>query len=150
MADKKISFGIIATKRWVTSLIHEVLKKLDKNLINKPHLWEVGKEYDFGDNTYGQRFTGVAKTTTINTAASAVLDTRYPLGTISFIALGGITSNAKGSTDFAIPMSPGGVSSSQSVWMSCNATALYLHIVGHNANNIGDIPYDVWLLYNKK
>ena len=50
------------------------------NLINRPDLWEVGTEYDFGSGLYGQRFAGTfgeptqvdrRLTYAVNTAVSA-------------------------------------------------------------------------------
>jgi len=44
------------TKQEVDDLIQANI--VNPSLVNSPHLWTVGTEYDFGDGSYGQRFTG--------------------------------------------------------------------------------------------
>lgn len=74
----KSNVGILATKDWVISLINKVIKKgfngYSVAFINKPNLWEPGKEYDFGDGVYGQRFTGNMPTIAAGKSWSRIID----------------------------------------------------------------------------
>jgi len=57
------------TKQEVNDLIQANI--VTPGLVNSPHLWVVGTEYDFGDGSYGRRFTGTvtgAANTRLNSA----------------------------------------------------------------------------------
>ena len=69
------AFGSSITTRPQWSIIRQG----NSNLIDRPDLWTVGTEYDFGDGLYGQRFTGAVTTGT--TAATKFGQNTYMIYT---------------------------------------------------------------------
>ena len=120
-------------------------------LVLSPHLWEPGKEYDFGDGSFGQRFVG-----TITAAANSVvnvtlLDPTVPR--ISPISCGGWV-QMNGSTGWVFKsIILGGDSTFQSnSWASLvagqeNSSSLGLY--SKNNQSRTNVPYDIWVRYTK-
>ena len=55
--DAQVTTKTTYSSSKIESLINKILKKGDQTLINRPDQWEVGKEYDFGNGLYGQRYS---------------------------------------------------------------------------------------------
>lgn len=119
-------------------------------LLNKPNLWVPGTEYDFGDNLYGQRFTGTYSTTQMIDTSILLCNT---FETISIIETGGqIQEQSESSTPWYNPIpyafNRGSSGYSQAVpWFDNGNKAIKLQITMPKAQT--DAPYDVWVKYTK-
>ncbi|MDR1300197.1 MAG: hypothetical protein LBK50_00660, partial [Candidatus Nomurabacteria bacterium] len=104
--------------------------------INRPDLWEVGKEYDFGSNLYGYRQTGT--TPSLDGTITLVTDTS------SFIAFGGYITNI---TPDDCPVGYTVNSNNYSRAFRHPADKNFnIYIVGPQMNSR---PYDIWVTYKK-
>lgn len=122
----------------------EQLANLQKSseLINRPDLWVVGTEYDFGGGLYGQRYAGtesysqnVIKTTVLDASLTALS---------GILAFGGsITYNTY--QQLALPYMDNSV---QFVVQSIPNTGLCL-IGKTTESGKNNVPYTVWALYKK-
>lgn len=126
-----------------------VAQKDPVSMINKPNLWEPGKEYDFGDGVYGQRYIGTYKSNaTKYQMTQIVLETTW--SGYQIIQCGG-----------GIQYEPNGVlqlgfsGNNQDGERNTFSTGLY----GFRGSTLGvnvqiaqvnqTYSYDVWLLYTK-
>jgi hypothetical protein len=134
-----------ANKKYVDDLIQANI--VAPGLVNSPHLWEVGTEYDFGDGSYGRRTTGA-----ITAAANIRNDTVLFSGVNKYIDSGGWFSwSGTGETNSTINLN--------STFGNNMAT---LHIISglHFSGNVLNFvtisyaartnsPYDIWVRYTK-
>lgn len=118
-------------------------------LMNKPNLWVVGQEYDFGDGLYGQRFTGSVTHTAKHTAQDVVLTSTIP---DLLISSGGKWN--RGTTNWTLSIgqiSPVSTSTSGDIDLS---SAVVIDpkrglLVRFYNNNSQTSTYDIWVKYTK-
>lgn len=117
--------------------------------INKPNLWEPGKEYDFGDGVYGQRYIGTYKSNaTKYQMTQIVLETTW--SGYQIIQCGG---GIQYEPNAVLQLGFGG--NNQDGERNTFSTGLY----GFRGSTLGvnvqiaqvnqTYSYDVWLLYTK-
>jgi hypothetical protein len=119
-----------------------------QNLINRPDLWEVGREISFGGNLYGRRFTGNASlvpnvTTTINLVS---------IPRINIVDAGGRVQYWAGDSNhslFATAVTPGAgtVSYTSSVHWVAAENRIELRL--YSGSTSPSAPYDIWVLYTR-
>lgn len=146
-----INVGIIATKRWVISLINKALKKYDIHEIHRPWEWTPNEEIDFGDGLYGMRRKQVYPSTG---SFLLVEDLDISPGAEDYIVTWGGKFTAYNGNHWALPASyTGGDIKSSSVfaeiWQSGTTgdKKVYLQISG-NTGQAGK-GVDVWVLYHR-
>jgi hypothetical protein len=110
--------------------------------INRPDLWTVGVEYDFGNNLYGQRIIGYS------TSASGGPRTPYQI-----IDIKSTTTKLIGSGGFAVLKNKDpnyiyqvAIPSGETFVSQDNTFGMVLDIA---AGDRTDAPYDVWVIYKK-
>lgn len=118
-------------------------------LMNKPNLWVVGQEYDFGDGVYGQRFTGSVTHTATHTAQDVVLTSTIP---DSLISSGGKWN--RGSTYWTLPIgqtTPVAISTNGDIdLLSAIAIDPTRGLLVRFYNNVAQTStYDIWVKYTK-
>lgn len=118
-------------KTWSSQKIY------DTNFMNRPDLWTVGTEYDFGEGLYGQRYTGTLSVTTTATAYS--IDDNFD-GT-HFICCGGDVYFSSFGVSLQFPFSDPGTYLQLQINSGLKITA--------KAYNNSSFPYDIWVLYTK-
>lgn len=117
--------------------------------INKPNLWEPGKEYDFGDGVYGQRFTGSVTHTAAHTPQDIVLTSTIP---DSLISSGG--NWKRGSSKWTLPIGQiSAVAVSDRIYIDLSSTIVIdskrgLLVIFYN-NGAQTSTYDIWVKYTK-
>ena len=114
-----------------------------------PHKWVVGTEYDFGDGTFGKRYTGNLSVA-MNTPLSTVLDSAFT--GIKISKSGGDwdlgNSGRQSVKGTAITGTPGNISISFSSTIFINGVNLYINTFVA-ATTRTNAPYDVWVIYTK-
>ena len=131
---------IASNSRENITISKEEYEKL--KLINKPNLWEVGKEYNFQDNVYGQRFMGNMSG---NNGYIDLLPYSTTLIWNNMLNYGGIVECSDGighEEKFQLGMN---YSTSYRFDLCINRRGLELTYVHPKSVN----SYDVWVLYTK-
>lgn len=147
----KSNVGILATKDWVISLINKVIKKgfngYSVAFINKPNLWEPGKEYDFGDGVYGQRFTGSVTHTAAHTSQIVELTSTIP---DSLISSGGKWYRGSTAWTYSIGQTEA-ISTSGAINLSSTIAIVPKRglLVKFYNNSAQTSTYDIWVKYTK-
>lgn len=102
--------------------------------MQKPNTWEIGKEYDFGDGIYGQRFEGEGSK---KTGRHWVTFATKPNGYKFILSSGGYIT----ATDNSI-INPGIYAPD---WYFAIEDFQYVY----NRGDYGDKNYNIWILYTK-
>ena len=108
-------------------------------LINSPHLWEIGREYEFCDGTFGQRFTG-----TITIAANTDHTVNFDLGATRIVTSGGYFFNTRWRWEIGHYQTPNVFS--RVLMDAQNGFASFMS--RHDAART-NAPYDIWIRYTK-
>ncbi|MCL2576615.1 MAG: hypothetical protein FWE27_01000 [Defluviitaleaceae bacterium] len=134
--DEGMRFAIIA----INSLLPD--------LMNSPHLWEIGTEYKFADGSYGQRFAGTI-TADSNVEIETSLSSNLNSSNASIISCGGWWDFGNG---YRIPI---GASIGGRYHAIVGLTPLnhpgggsLVFFTSRNSVRI-DAPYDIWVRYTK-
>ncbi len=138
----------------MSETVHEALKELSLDaaasaVLNRPDLWAIGEEYDFGSNLYGRRFAGSITSAADTQATSTLLPAATAVAVDRLIEAGGhweLAENRKASVCAYQTSSVGGkiVSSSISFVASGDLALLTVSTTARSAR-----PYDVWVKYTK-
>ena len=115
-------------------------------LMNKPNLWVVGQEYNFGDGVYGQRFTGnVAHT------GKGTRDVNLISGIANMISSGGYWDRGVNKTK--VPVNASIIDSGATsgvIAISCTLNQINSDLTVRFLNNsAGTSTYDIWVKYTK-
>ena len=121
-------------------------------LLNKPNLWEVGKEYDFGDGVYGQRFTGRI---TVNAKVGSDVILTDSISNVNPVSIGGWIAwdSNDGSKTNRVPINTAEGNNSSPIeailYFNDAAGANGIHLHSYSFRNRTNAPYDIWILYTK-
>jgi len=112
---------------------------------NAPNLWPVGIELDFGDGSFGQRFTG-------NITAAADTNVEIPLAThtsiVDIVDCGGsIHFAANSKMAFGHTLSVSGYT----VWgtSSLDISGMGMRLQSRFTQARSNMPYNIWVIYSK-
>lgn len=121
----------------------EQLANLQKSseLINRPDLWVVGTEYDFGGGLYGQRFT-----TTVTANANEQVSVTLMNQNVKILSYGGTFNVGAPNSDFPVPYISDSGEWASSVWSNSTPICRFVSKTGLARTNA---PVDVWMLYKK-
>ena len=115
-------------------------------LMNKPNLWVVGQEYDFGDGVYGQRFTG-----NVAHAGKGTRDVNLISGIANMISSGGYWDRGVNKTK--VPVNASIIDSGATsgvIAISCTLNQINSDLTVRFLNNsAGTSTYDIWVKYTK-
>ena len=114
---------------------------------NNPNTWSIGVEIDFGDGTFGRRYTGTISAA-INTLHNQVL---FNTPRINIVNVGGQLQYWTAESNFPIGASLGTTTGTlthfSAIFWSAGDNTVTLRSQSASART--NAPYDVWIRYTK-
>ncbi|MCL2110421.1 hypothetical protein FWH30_02480, partial [Microgenomates group bacterium] len=116
-----------------------------QDIINRPELWDVGREYDFGSDTFGQRFTDDI-TAAANVSANVMLDTNADVAEL--IQAGGTVGLGDSPIRAYLPFNDS--SGYGRFYLDNSDNRVYLEtMTPSNRDGVTNSDYNVWIKYLK-
>jgi hypothetical protein len=134
----------------VVKRTHQILTP-HQQLKDKPHKWEVGTEYDFGDGTFGRRFTG----NIAHAANSANITNILTVNNARILSYGGWAQSGVDAARWNIGTSAPSTSSFAPMFLSslsvnnANSGILFWSISSVARTGTTNNAYDIWVRYTK-